>query len=37
MTEEYSDKKLQEILDKVYNWYVTFSESKYFEELTVDK
>ncbi len=34
MVEEYSDEKLEEILNKVYEWGVEFSKSKYFEELT---
>jgi len=37
MVEEYSDKKLEEICDKVYKWGVEFSESKYFEELTEEQ
>jgi hypothetical protein len=37
MVEEYSDEKLREILDKVYEWGVAFSKSKYFEELTEEQ
>ena len=37
MVEEYSDKKLEEICDKVYKWGVEFSKSKYFEELTEEQ
>ena len=37
MMEEYSDEKLEEILDKVYEWYVKFSKSRYFEELTEEQ
>ncbi len=35
--EEYSDKKLEEILDRVHEWGVEFSRSKYFEELTEEQ
>ncbi len=31
---EYSDEELDEILDRVHQWGVEFSKSKYFEELT---
>jgi len=37
MVEEYSDEKLEEILDKVYEWGIEFSRSKYFEELTEEQ
>lgn len=37
MTEEYSDEELEEILKKVHEWGVAFSESKYFEELTEEQ
>jgi len=37
MVEEYSDEKLEEILDGVYEWGVEFSRSKYFEELTEEQ
>jgi len=37
MVEEYSDEKLEEILDKIYEWGVEFSRSKYFEELTEEQ
>ncbi|CAD7781404.1 hypothetical protein BLFGPEAP_02828 [Candidatus Methanoperedenaceae archaeon GB50] len=37
MVEEYSDEKLEEILDRVYEWGVEFSRSKYFEELTEEQ
>ncbi|MCK4398142.1 MAG: SEC-C domain-containing protein [Methanophagales archaeon] len=37
MVEEYSDEEKEEILDKVYEWGVAFSESKYFEELTEEE
>ena len=31
---EYSEKELKKILDKVYEWSVEFSKSRYFEKLT---
>jgi len=37
MTEEYSDEELEEILNKVHEWSVAFSESNYFEELTEEQ
>jgi len=37
MVEEYSDEELEEILDRVYEWGVEFSKSKYFEELTEEQ
>ncbi len=37
MVEEYSDEKLEEILDKAYEWGIAFSKSKYFEELTEEQ
>jgi hypothetical protein len=37
MAEEYSDEEKEEILNKVYEWSVAFSESKYFEELTKEQ
>nr|MDO8082680.1 hypothetical protein [Candidatus Freyarchaeota archaeon] len=37
MVEEYSEKELNKILDKVYEWGVEFSKSKYFEELTEEQ
>ncbi|MDI6885406.1 MAG: SEC-C metal-binding domain-containing protein [archaeon] len=37
MVEEYSDEELEEICDRVYEWGVEFSESKYFEELTEEQ
>ncbi len=37
MVEEYSDEKLEEILNRVNEWGVEFSRSKYFEELTKEQ
>jgi uncharacterized protein YchJ len=37
MVEEYSDKELKEILDKVHKWGIEFSKSKYFEGLTEEQ
>ena len=37
MVEEYSDKELKETLDRVYDWCVEFSKSKYFESLTEEQ
>jgi len=37
MVKEYSDEELDEILDRVYEWGVEFSTSKYFEELTEEQ
>jgi uncharacterized protein YchJ len=37
MVEEYSDEELEEICDRVHEWGVEFSESKYFEELTEEQ
>jgi len=37
MVEEYSDEKLKEILDRVYEGGVEFSRSKYFEGLTEEQ
>jgi hypothetical protein len=37
MVEEYSDEERDEILDRVYEWGVEFSTSKYFEELTEEQ
>jgi hypothetical protein len=37
MVEEYSEEEKEKILNKVYEWGVAFSESKYFEELTEEQ
>ena len=37
MVVEYSDEKLEEFLDRIYEWGVDFSRSKYFEELTEEQ
>jgi len=37
MVEERSDEELEETLNKVYEWCVEFSESKYFEGLTEEQ
>lgn len=37
MVEEYSDEELDEILDKINEWGIAFSESNYFKELTEEQ
>jgi len=37
MVEEYSDEELDEILDKINEWYIAFSESKHYKELTEEQ
>lgn len=37
MEDEYSDKKMEEILGKIYEWFIEFSESRYFNELTEEQ
>ena len=34
MMEEYSEKKLEEILNRVYKWSIEFSKSRFFRKLT---
>jgi hypothetical protein len=37
MEEEYSDEELQDICNRVYDWGVEFSKSKYYERLTEEQ
>jgi hypothetical protein len=37
MVEEYSDEKLDEICDRVYEWFVEFQKSQYYEKLTEEQ
>ncbi|GEM_PF-1577711 len=37
MVDEYSDEELEEISERISGWFVEFSESKYFEELTEEQ
>ncbi|MBN1322889.1 MAG: SEC-C domain-containing protein [Methanotrichaceae archaeon] len=37
MVDEYLDEELEEISKRVYGWFVEFTESKYFEELTEEQ
>ncbi|MDI6886211.1 MAG: hypothetical protein QMD22_07730 [archaeon] len=37
MVEENSEEEKEKILNKVYEWGVAFSESKYFKELTEEQ
>ena len=37
MVEEYSDEELDEILEKINEWYIAFSESKHYKELTEEQ
>ncbi len=37
MVEEYSDEELEEILDRIYEWGIAYSKSKYFQDLTEEQ
>ena len=37
MVEEYSDKELDEIMEKINKWGIAFSESNHFKELTEEQ